>query len=108
VTNPGKQSDPEVRVRLQPRARRNEIVGEREGVLVVRVTAPPVEGKANDALCRLIAKEAGVVASRVKVVRGASSRNKVVRVHGVESAVLRRALRLGRWATDAGKRTRAR
>ncbi|HME04066.1 MAG TPA: DUF167 domain-containing protein, partial [Solirubrobacteraceae bacterium] len=37
-------------VRLQPRARTNEIVGERGGVLLVRVTAPPVDGRANDAL----------------------------------------------------------
>ena len=48
----------EIAVRLQPRARANEIVGERDGVLLVRVTAPPVDGRANDALCRLIAKRA--------------------------------------------------
>jgi len=39
-------------VRLQPRARANEIVGERDDVIVVRVTAPPVDGRANEALCR--------------------------------------------------------
>ncbi len=55
----------ELTVRLQPRARRTEIVGERGGVVVVRVTAPPVDGKANEALCRLIAKTAGVAPSRV-------------------------------------------
>jgi uncharacterized protein (TIGR00251 family) len=79
----------QIDVRLQPRAKRDEIVGEREGVLVVRVTAPPIEGRANDALCALIARRARVGRTRVEVVRGASSRDKVVRVEGVDAAVLR-------------------
>ena len=79
-------------VRLQPRARRDEVVGERGGVVVIRVTAPPVDGKANEALCRLIAKAAGVPPSRVSVVRGRSARDKVVRVEGVEIDALRAAL----------------
>jgi uncharacterized protein (TIGR00251 family) len=72
-----------VRVRLQPRARHDEIVGERDGALVVRVSAPPVEGRANDALCRLLAKAAGVAAGRASVVKGASARDKVVRLEGL-------------------------
>ena len=79
-------------VRLQPRARRDEIVGERGGAVVIRVTAPPVDGKANEALCRLIAKAAGVPPSQVNVVRGHSARDKVVRVEGVEVDALRREL----------------
>ncbi len=55
-------------VRLQPRAKRNEIVGWRDGVLLVRVTAPPVDGKANAALCKLLAKALGVAPSTVAVV----------------------------------------
>jgi uncharacterized protein (TIGR00251 family) len=82
----------EITVRLQPRARENAIVGERNGVLVVRVTAPPVDGRANDALCRLIAKRARVAAGRVAVVRGASSREKLVRVDGIGCERLRAAL----------------
>jgi uncharacterized protein (TIGR00251 family) len=81
-----------VRVRLQPRARRDEVVGERAGALVIRVTAPPVDGRANDAVCRLIAKAAGVAPSRVSVVRGQASRDKLVRVEGVDEAALRAAL----------------
>jgi uncharacterized protein (TIGR00251 family) len=81
-------------VRLQPRARRDEVVGERGGAVVIRVTAPPVDGKANDALCRLIAKAAGVPPSRVSVVRGHTARDKVVRVEGVDAAELRAALAL--------------
>jgi uncharacterized protein (TIGR00251 family) len=82
-------------VRLQPRARANEIVGERDGVLIVRVTAPPAEGRANDALCRLIAKRARVGLRRVSIVRGAGARQKVVRVEGAEPERLR-ALLTGR------------
>ena len=61
----------DIRVRVVPRAKRDELAGERAGALLVRVTAPPVDGKANDAVCRLIAKAAGVPPSRVSVVRGA-------------------------------------
>ncbi|HEX8744715.1 MAG TPA: DUF167 domain-containing protein [Thermoleophilaceae bacterium] len=85
----------EIRVRVQPRARRTELVGERDGAVLARVTAPPVDGRANDALCRLVARAAGVAPSRVAVVRGASAREKVVRVEGVEAGALRRALGVG-------------
>ena len=85
----------EIAVRMQPRARANEIVGERDGVLVVRVSAPPLDGRANDALCRLIAKRAHVGVRSVSVVRGASSREKVVRVEGLSSAQLRAAVGIG-------------
>jgi hypothetical protein len=82
----------EIAVRLQPRARANEIVGERDGVLVVRVTAPPVDGRANEALCRLIAKRARVGVRSVSVVRGAGAREKLVRVEGIGAVQLRTAL----------------
>jgi uncharacterized protein len=82
----------EIAVRLQPRAGANEIVGVRDGVVVVRVTAPPVEGRANEALCRLIAKRARVGVRRVSVVRGERSREKVIRVEGIAARVLREAL----------------
>lgn len=64
------------------RARRSSVEGERNGRVLVRVTAPPVEGAANVALRRLIADRAGVPAARVSVVRGKASRDKVVRVEG--------------------------
>ena len=81
-----------IKVRLQPRASRDEIVGLRDGILVVRVTAPPVDGRANAALCRLIARRAGVAASRVAVVRGERSRDKLVEVDGVGPDALAKAL----------------
>ena len=82
-------------MRLQPRAARDEIVGERDGALVVRLTAPPVEGRANAALCRLLARRLGVAPSRVAVVRGAKSRDKVVGVEGLSGDEVARGLGLG-------------
>ena len=84
----------ELRIRLQPRARRNEIVGERAGAVLIRVTAPPVDGKANDALCRLVAKKVGVAPSRVTVLKGHTARDKTLDVDGVDIAALRAALGL--------------
>jgi uncharacterized protein (TIGR00251 family) len=86
-------ADAEIRVRLRARAHRNELAGIRDGVLIARVSAPPVEGRANRALCRLIAKRAGVAPSRVSIVRGERSRDKLIRVEGLESAALEAALR---------------
>jgi uncharacterized protein (TIGR00251 family) len=76
---------------VQPRASTNEVAGERAGAVVVRVTAPPVDGKANEAVRKLVAKKAGVPESKV-LVRGQSGRDKLVRIEGLESAELRRAL----------------
>jgi hypothetical protein len=72
-----------VRVRVQPRAGRERIEGERAGSLLVKVNAPPVEGKANEAVCRLLARAAGVPARAVELVRGARSRDKVLRLDGI-------------------------
>lgn len=76
----------EVRVRVTPRAGRNEIAGVRDGVLLVRVTAPPEGGKANKAVCRLIARGLKVAPSRVAIVRGAGAREKVLRVEGASES----------------------
>ena len=84
----------DLRVRVQPRAKRSELGGVRAGALVVRVAAPPVDGRANAALCALLAARAGVPKSRVSVVRGAGAREKVVRVEGVARDELRAALQL--------------
>ena len=70
------------------------MVGERAGAVVIRVTAPPVDGRANEALCRLIAKAAGVAPSNVSIVRGHTGRDKQVRVEGVNATALRAALGL--------------
>jgi uncharacterized protein (TIGR00251 family) len=82
----------DIPVRVIPRARRDEIAGERDGRVLVRLTAPPVEGAANAALCRLVARCAGVPARRVSIVRGQSSRDKLVRVEGIAADELRASM----------------
>ena len=81
-----------IRVRLTPRAAREQIAPGGGGSYLVRVTAPPVDGRANEALCRLIARRAGVAPSRVTLVRGAKSREKVLSVEGVDAATLHERL----------------
>jgi len=83
----------ELRVRVTARASRDELAGLRDGVLHVRVSAPPVDGKANQAVCRLIARAVGVGRTRVTVVRGERSRDKVVRIDGVNPHTAFDALR---------------
>jgi uncharacterized protein len=81
-----------IAVRIQARARSDELIGFRDGVLVARVCAPPVDGRANRALCRLIARQTGVAASRVTIARGERSRDKLVRIDGVDMSALYDAL----------------
>lgn len=81
-----------VRVLVTPRAKSNEIVGERDGELVVRVSAPPEDGRANAAVCRLLADALGVRARCVSVAHGERSRHKVLRVTEMSSDELSDAL----------------
>jgi uncharacterized protein len=82
-------------VRVKPRASRDAIEGEHGEALSVRLTAPPVEGAANEALRKLLAKALGVSASSVEIVAGHSGRQKVVRVSGVSAAAISGLLRPG-------------
>lgn len=79
-------------MRVQPRASRDEVLGWREGVLALRVTAPPVEGEANRAVEALLAGALGVRRSAVSVVRGERGRDKLVRVEGLTDAEVRARL----------------
>jgi uncharacterized protein (TIGR00251 family) len=81
-----------LRVRVSPRASRDELAGERDGALVVRLTAPPVEGQANASLVRFLARRLGVAPSTVSVVRGAKGRDKVLLVAGARAEELRASL----------------
>jgi uncharacterized protein (TIGR00251 family) len=69
-----------VRVRVIPRAKRDEVGGERAGRLVVRTTAAPVDGRANQAVRRLVAEHLGVAVRSVVLVSGERSRDKTLRV----------------------------
>ena len=81
-----------IKVRLQARAPKDELIGVRDGVLLARVSAPPVEGRANRALRRLIAREVGVSPSMVTIVTGERARDKLIRVDGVDPSALNDAL----------------
>ena len=81
-----------LRVRVIPRAKRNGIGGWRDGALVVRLTAPPVEGAANQLLVRALAKHVGVRPSDISLVTGERSREKVVRVEGLTQDELTKRL----------------
>ncbi len=74
-----------VSIKLQPRASRNEILGPQGEELRVRVTAPPVDSAANEALVRFLAEVLDLPRSRVELVRGQTSRHKSVRLHGISA-----------------------
>ncbi len=92
--SPGKGSPVEGRiaVRLRPGGRGDALLGIEDGVLRARVSAPPLEGRANKALRKLIAARVGVPYSRVSVVRGEKSRDKLIAIAGVETGELERRL----------------
>jgi len=71
-----------MKVYLQPKSSRNEIVGPYRDGIKVKVTAPPVEGKANEALLRLLAKAWRIAPSQIEIVRGHQAREKTLRVKG--------------------------
>jgi uncharacterized protein len=75
-------------VHVQPRASKNEIVGKHGDALKVRLTAPPVDSAANDALIALLAEALGVARRDVQIVAGATSRTKLVEVAGVSSELV--------------------
>jgi uncharacterized protein len=82
-----------LRVRVQPRASRSRIVGWRaDGVLSVRVAAPPVEGRANAEVSGLLASALRVRPSAVTVEQGARGRDKLVRIIGLTPAEVRRRI----------------
>jgi uncharacterized protein (TIGR00251 family) len=85
--------DARIAVHITCRSSRDQLLGIEEGILRARVTAPPVDGEANKALRRLIAKRIGIAPSRVEVVRGGKSRRKTVRVTGLGEVAAERALR---------------
>jgi uncharacterized protein (TIGR00251 family) len=76
-------------IRVQPRASRNSIEGEWQGALKVRLTAPPVDDKANAALCAFLAEQLNIPRSAVRILTGERSRNKRVEVRGVTAAQVR-------------------
>jgi uncharacterized protein (TIGR00251 family) len=70
-------------INVQPRANKTEFAGIKDGSLKVRLTAPPIDGKANEECVRFIAKAFGISKSRVQIVQGIKSRQKTVLIRDV-------------------------
>ena len=87
-----------LKLRVTPKSRANEVVGMRaDGALQIRVSAAPEDGKANDAVLRLLSETLGLPKGAVRLLGGASSRDKWVDLDGIDAAELKR--RLGREST---------
>lgn len=71
-------------MQVLPRSSRSGIAGIQAGALKVKLTEPPLDGRANDACCRLVAKQVGVPKSRVSIRRGKASRNKTLLIAGAQ------------------------
>ncbi|HJZ70307.1 MAG TPA: DUF167 domain-containing protein [Vicinamibacterales bacterium] len=82
-------------VRVIPRARTSEIGGERDGALVVRIAAPPVEGAANDALIELFSSVLRVPRRAITIVSGEHGRRKRIAIAGVTADAIRALVPLG-------------
>ncbi len=81
-------------IRVQPRASRNGIAGERGDALKLALTAPPVDGKANEACVEFLSKLLKVPRSSVTIAAGETSRNKVIRIAGLKAEEVRQRLGL--------------
>lgn len=80
------------RVRLQPKASREGVLGEADGILKLRVTAPAVDGRANEACLRLLAKALDLPPSRLQIVSGQHARLKTIRITSAGAGAIRATL----------------
>ncbi len=83
-----------LKVRVQPRASRTELTGiDEDGVVRIRLKAPPVDGAANTELLRFLGRKVlGIAPSQLSILRGGSSRNKTIAVEGLSAAELKARL----------------
>jgi uncharacterized protein (TIGR00251 family) len=87
-----KEASVTLKVRLQPRASRDGIDGLHGDALKVKVTAPPLEGRANKAVKKLLAEQLGLPPSQIEIIAGERSREKLLRISGISRAEMERAL----------------
>jgi uncharacterized protein (TIGR00251 family) len=81
-----------LKIHLLPRAAKDEICGVHGDAIKVKVTAPPIEGKANMALQRFIAKKLNLAYSHVEIMAGKRSREKILKISGISRAAVEKAL----------------
>lgn len=92
--NNGAMSSTTFSIRLQPRASKNEIIAMEGGGFKIRLTAPPVDGAANEALIRFLADTLSVTRSQIEIVSGHTSKNKIVRIEGIGKEDTERILKM--------------
>ncbi len=80
---------------VRPNAARNEIAGFADGVWRVKVSAPPVKGKANKELITFLSQRLGVGKDRLRIIKGHTARNKVIAIEGLNQAEVMRRLSPG-------------
>ena len=89
------QKSVKISVRLQPKASREQLLGwDGGGVLRVRVKEAPVDGAANAALVRLVAKYLGISRGAISIIHGATGRNKILKVEGLSASQVKNRLYL--------------
>jgi uncharacterized protein (TIGR00251 family) len=91
-TNERRRAEAVLQVRVIPRAPRTSVDGERAGAILIRVAAPPVDGAANVALVGFLAGALGLPQRQLTIVAGAQSRDKRVRIVGLDEAAVRARL----------------
>ncbi|MBW1915614.1 MAG: DUF167 domain-containing protein [Deltaproteobacteria bacterium] len=77
-----------IKIKLLPRSSINQVTGKQDGVYRIKVTAPPVDGKANNALINLLAKRLRRPKRDIEIVSGKGSRLKSVRIYGLSSEMI--------------------
>lgn len=77
-------------VKVQPRSSRNQVIGEQDQALKVKLTAPPVEGEANAALVEFLAGYLKLPRKDIKIIKGETSRHKIVEIMGIGADEIRR------------------
>jgi uncharacterized protein (TIGR00251 family) len=83
-----------IKVRVTPRSSRNVITGEKSNSLCIRLTSPPVEGKANQDLVKFLGRELRIAPSSISVLHGRTSRDKTLLITGLDIATVRERLQV--------------
>ncbi len=86
------ESGTDIRVKVLPRSSKNQIVGKEEGAYRIKLTSAPVDGQANRALIKFLAKTLGLPKRDVNIISGERSRTKRVRIQGLAMAYVNRQL----------------
>ncbi len=79
---------------VQPKASKNEIIGPHNGALKIKITAPPIDGKANTALVEFLANALDIPKRQIRILKGETGRNKSVEIFGLNLDEIRRRLGL--------------